>query len=58
MGASKELWMNLIVPYYRNGVQVGYLKPDGEIFEPEIQQEVKPFQKSTVYYVNPRRSES
>lgn len=49
MGASKELWMNSILPYYRDGAQVGYICPDGTIVEFEIEQEVKPFHKGTVY---------
>ena len=43
MGDTKEIWINMMVPFYRNGHHVGYIRPDGVIFEPEISQEVKPF---------------
>lgn len=49
MGATKELWINMMVPFYRDGNHVGYVRPDGVIVEPEIYEEVKPFPKGTVY---------
>ncbi|MDG1949442.1 MAG: hypothetical protein P8J32_01305 [bacterium] len=49
MGATKEFWINMMVPFYRDGIHVGYIRPDGEIVEPKIEDEVKPFSKGTVY---------
>jgi hypothetical protein len=49
MGASKEVWMSMMVPFYRGGVHTGYIRHDGTVIEPEKEEEVKPFSNGTVY---------